>query len=289
MPRSSSSFFSPAIELSVHLFCWPACSLSRPSRLEEEVSLRQFSSVSRAENMSSSSSSFVFKTPTQTPLFCPECDVYFIGKWSFDRHRKSAKCLARRRKIEDCRRRGVPFSEDTICPDCGERYATKYSLQRHRNSMHRNLNTPKVLACGICEEGFLEVESLKHHRQTRHMYHTDFVVERSAFKRTSILFRAFFPSYVRTLEEIYMYTIPQVWALIRTVAVEHKYYSVAFVLSLEMVKFGDFGEICESIIVPFRTDKFTVTRQNLSDGRTYTDIKIGILQIDSHLDEFLYR
>lgn len=210
--------------------------------------------------------------------YCDRCDRTFKTKYNYERHIQSKAC----RNIGDL---GERLQDGRLrCRTCGSCFARIDSLKRHCDIVHPHDAAYNTFVCGICRKGFRSQKAMATHRIAEHVVHTDFRVQKSAHKRQCQILRAFFPTNLRSLDEILFYCADQIKKLASTLAVEFEYFKIGFNLRLDMYRESNDLEQVEAF--DFRSFAFPVSRMDMDEARDNIFRAVG--DFERHVTEFLH-
>ena len=110
----------------------------------------------------------------------------------------------------------------------------------------------------------------------------------SAHKRKIELLRLFFPQNFTTLDEGLIYSFPRLVQLMETLLAEKSYFKTNLNCSVEMVKYGEEGQIVTSEVFNFPCPSLTLSRD--ADPTTWRrDLSLCLEHVQSSVYEFLHR
>lgn len=140
-------------------------------------------------------------------------------------------------------------------------------------------------ACGVCPMYFNSLDSLKQHRETKHVYNTKFVLAKSAHRLQARQYRMHFPDSVLTVDEAYKFARKEMRKLLLSTLLSNPSFRVNFVLAVEMYKNNEQG-LCTALEkFSFRADGFTLT----SSKNIKKNLDKTTRQMDRNIAEFLFQ
>ena len=158
---------------------------------------------------------------------------------------------------------------------------------KHEAKFHDSGNT-LLFSCGVCDCAFATIPELTTHRETSHVYHHEFDSVQSAHQRRCERLRLYFPVNFSTLDEGLVYAFPRLVQLMETLLTEKSYFKTNLNCSVEMVKYGEQGEIITSEIFAFQAPAIKMAR-DYDWNSWHAELRMCLDHIQSSVYEFLHR
>lgn len=214
--------------------------------------------------------------------YCTYCDRSFSNRFNFIRHQDSLRCKKNHETV---------FSDPAVsfpCEYCDLVFDRSFNLRRHK-SVYHPLGRSKIhFQCGICSTYFKTKEEVETHKETTHRTHNDFQLIQSAHHRQCQLLRAFFPANIKTMDEGLHYAMDRMEKLVEALAVDLNFFKLNFIMTVEMYRLNDRGEIYQTQSFPFRGFGLQISNGRTEDG-VYKDLARICGDFERNVDEFLYR
>ncbi len=235
------------------------------------------------------------------PFFCRDCVRTFNNEYNFIVHRHSQQCLGFRDRAfgptntEAARvATGTASGLETVsgrieCPECSALFSRYYGLKRHRETFHSyGQDGQKIcFACGLCPAYFSSAEQVRQHRAEVHRPHHEFELVESAHRKQASVYRVFFPSNIRTLDETILHAYDKVAKLLETILTDCSYFKAGLILTLEMHKIDEDGEPTQIESFAFRSKTITVCRSEMTNFHKQLALCGG--DIERNVSEFLHQ
>ena len=210
---------------------------------------------------------------------CDDCGLNIKTKYNFNKH-KTAKV--------SCKMKKNLINGRLKCPRCPASFTRQDNLTRHFKAWHKHEDPTKIItssySCGLCKKAFRDIKKLQEHRKEEHATHTDFRLIASAHNRSCQLLRAFFPQKINEMDPVLFYMYDIVTVLLINLLIKFSYFKINLVAHIEMMKFGEHGEIVHSEVFAFRGNGFKVIRGSPFRG----NLQKAVGDIERNVSEFLY-
>ena len=212
-------------------------------------------------------------------LYCNICDRHFYNAYNLRRHLATQH---KKKRLGDSDVSPSSFS----CPSCDAKFWRKDNLLRHlKRHSQTESDLRNTFRCGLCESCFPNFIELHRHRKKKHLQHHEFREVESAHNRQTTVWRKYFSSNTRTLDEALFRGFKGMTRLIVSLLVEQKYFKINFTLFVEMYRVDEEGRVCEMEIFPFRGEGMKVNREK--DFKRELTLVCG--DIERNVDEFLFQ
>lgn len=207
---------------------------------------------------------------------CSHCQRLFRTAYNLEQHQASFRCLG------NASARSGAYQ----CQECKQVFSRKDSLTRHVGRFHPPGHELLRFACGICSTYFPSAAAVKEHRRQEHaLRHHSFQVVRTAHRKTCQQLRLFFPRRVESLDAALFFAYDKLRVLIEALSAETPYFKLDFFVHLEMVKFGEDGEVVRTETFPFRGKQVSVSRE-----RECTQaLQMSLGDVERNVEQFLFQ
>jgi len=172
------------------------------------------------------------------------------------------------------------------CSFCNEVFSSMQNKRNHEK--HYHCKGKVAFPCGLCPNVYVSVSEVERHRKEAHKQgtNTDFVLQKSAHRKSCQLLRAFLPpgsDLNQSLED----THDNMLKLMKDLAVEHPAFKINLIVNFELFRMNDENEVDQIEVFPFRAFGISVGRQNFQEAARQLQLACG--DIERNVDEFLMR